>query len=373
MLRLPEPARDATLRFFRWWGGELYALVPERFHGAVVRPRHRLVLEVDETKVTFAQVRGESLSLHRLGAVALDTAERSGNIGADQRALAQQIISTAGLRSPQVVVRLPRDRVLRRQVDLPAAAAENLREVLGFEMDRHTPFKAQDVYYDYRVVGTDPPRKRIKVDLVVIPKRLIDQIVQSVATLGLTIDLVELDGGAENGDRLFNLLPAAASRGRSRMRQRLYAVGAIAAFALLVVAVSLPLQNQRRALAESLADLEQAKAAALEADTMRKQVETFVEQSRFVLAQRRAQRSTTEILDEITRLLPDHTWALKFAIRGDQLTVAGFSAKPSSLIALLEESAMLSGVRFSSPVTMDQKVGLERFNVSATVTTRGEP
>lgn len=371
MLRLPEPARDATLRFLRWWGAELSAAVPERFRGAVVRPRHRLMLEVDDIKVTFLQMQGQGL--HRLGAVALDTAERSGNIGGDGRALASRIIANAGLRSPQIILRLGRDRVLRRQVELPAAAAENLREVLGFEMDRHTPFKEQEIYYDFRVLGTEPQRKRINVDLVVIPRREIDGIVRNVAALGLTIDRVALDGGAEGRDHLFDLLPESAGRGGSRTRQRLYAVAAVAAVVLFVVAVSLPLQNKRRALADSLAELERAKAVALEVDNMRKQVETFGEQSRFVLAQRRTQRSATEILNEITRLLPDHTWALKFAIRGNQLTVAGYSAKPTSLIALLEESSMLTGVRFSSPVTMDQKVGLERFNVSATVTARGEP
>ncbi len=66
-------------------------------------------------------------------------------------------------------------------------------------------------------------------------------------------------------------------------------------------------------------------------------------------------------------LLPDHTWLMQFAWRDGGVRLSGYSARPSSLIGLLEQSALLSGVAFSAPVTMDQRVGLERFNVSAAV------
>ena len=47
------------------------------------------------------------------------------------------------------------DEALVRRVTMPAATEENLRQVLGFEMDRLTPFRADDVYFDYRVVSRD--------------------------------------------------------------------------------------------------------------------------------------------------------------------------------------------------------------------------
>ena len=47
--------------------------------------------------------------------------------------------------------------------------------------------------------------------------------------------------------------------------------------------------------------------------------------------------------------------------------VSGYSGKASALIGLLEESAFFDEVSFSSPVTLDPKVGLDRFNLSAKV------
>ena len=55
--------------------------------------------------------------------------------------------------SNKVEVWLDKDRALSRVVQLPLVAEENLRAVLGFEMERLTPFKAADVYYEGRIVG----------------------------------------------------------------------------------------------------------------------------------------------------------------------------------------------------------------------------
>ena len=73
------------------------------------------------------------------------------------------------------------------------------------------------------------------------------------------------------------------------------------------------------------------------------------------------------MLNEVTRLLPDDTWVVQFSRRDDQLTLSGFSAKASALIGLLEQSDLLADVRFRSPVNLDPRLQLERFNLSAGV------
>ena len=59
-------------------------------------------------------------------------------------------------------------------------------------------------------------------------------------------------------------------------------------------------------------------------------------------------------MNEVTGLLPDNTWVIQMAWSGQRLTLSGYSAKPSALIALLEQSDMLSEVRFNSPVTVSR-------------------
>jgi general secretion pathway protein L len=144
----------------------------------------------------------------------------------------------------------------------------------------------------------------------------------------------------------------------------------LAVCALLALALYIPLERKRDLLEIVQARLADAKADALVVDNVKKQVDEMVERSRFVVKRKQRIPSATELLDEVTRLLPDHTWALKFGLRNQNLTLSGYSAKPSALIGLLERSELLTGVRFSSPVTKDQKVGLERFNLTAAVVER---
>ncbi|MCH8809998.1 MAG: PilN domain-containing protein [Proteobacteria bacterium] len=347
------------------------ACLPVRLRERFGRTRQRLVIEVSEAVAAFTYEKGRESQ--PLGEISISSADLAGQRDAGQRDAVARILREAGLGAVEVILRVPREKVLRRLVDLPSAAAENLREVLGFEMDRHTPFKAEEVYFDYRLEGSDPERKRIKVDLVVIPRTVADQAAQLATSWGIEPDQLAAGDEPDDGVRPFNLLPPGAARSRTGFGRRLAAKLAVLALVLLAAALYLPLKHDREVLAVLEARLAQVRAEAIQADGLKTQVEKILERGRFVVERKRNEHGITELLDEVTRVLPDHTWVLKFGLRDGRLTLSGYSAKPSSLIGLLERSEMLSEVRFSSPVTMDQKIGLERFNLTAVLSGRGKP
>ena len=129
----------------------------------------------------------------------------------------------------------------------------------------------------------------------------------------------------------------------------------------------MPLRDKQVYLSDLEARLDKARAEATQATSLTDRVSERADRSRFVLGQKRNRFAVMDLLNEVTRLLPDDTWVLQFGRRGDQMTVSGYSVKPSSLIGILEDSRMFTQVRFSSPVTADPRVGKERFNISAVV------
>lgn len=370
MAIIPTPAHQVVTRFFRWWGGELAACLPSRARARVGRGRQRLIVDLLADKAVFTHSKGGDSSV--LGEMPISSADLSGQRSASQHQAVEKSIRAAGLQSAEVVLRLPRDKVLRRMVDLPAAAAENLSEVLGFEMDRHTPFKAEEVYYDYRVEARDPEHQRIKIDLMVVPRAVADEAIQLFSSWGLKPNRL-VSGGDEIVDSPdFNLLPRSTAASTGSFNRRLSVVLGMAVLALLAVTLYLPLRQKQSVLAETEARLAAIQVQAVQADALKKQVEDMLERSRFVLDRKRQESAVMEILDEVTRILPDQTWVLKFSVRDQRLSLSGYSSKPSALIGLLEQSKMLTETQFSSPVTMDQKVGLERFNLTATIAGRGK-
>jgi len=375
MANLSAPITQGISGFLRWWSGEMAACLPARLRERFGRTHQRLVIEISESIAAFAYEKGRESK--PLGQITIYSADMTGQRNIGQRDIGQReavarIVRRAGLRTAEVILRVPREKVLRRLVDLPSAAAENLREVLGFEMDRHTPFKADEVYFDYRLEGSDPGRKRIQVDLVVIPRTVADQAVQLATSWGIEPDQLAAGDEPDDGARLFNLLPPGTARRQTGFGRRLAVKLTGLALVLLAAVLYLPLKHDREVLAVLEARLAQVRAEAVQADALKTQVEKMLERSRFVVERKRNEPGVTELLDEVTRVLPDHTWVLKFSVRNERLTLSGYSAKPSSLIGLLEQSEMLSEVRFSSPVTMDQKIGLERFNLTAALTRRGK-
>ncbi len=349
-------------RFLRWWLGELVGIVPERLRDLVGRSGQRLWISITGDTVVFEHVKGKSVQW--LGN--LDLTQTS---PAAQGEAAREIIGSAKLRSAEVVIRLPRDNSLRRMVDLPSPALENLREVLSFEMDRHTPFGSDEVYFDYHVRAHDTENKRIKVDLLVVTREIADRAIDLVTGWGLDPDKLSLAEGTES-DTIFNLLPAVAGGRKQGRTMQLSGYLALATCVLLALAIYLPLKHKQDVLEEIEARLQQARTDATEADKLTKQIEAMEERSRFVMQQKRSRFTVTELLNEVTELLPDNTWVLQFGQRGDKMTMSGYSNKPSALIGLLEESELLSQVSFSSPVTADPKVGRERFNISASVSSK---
>ena len=59
------------------------------------------------------------------------------------------------------------------------AAEENLTQVIAFELDRQTPFRADQVRYDFRIVKRDPVAKLLHVDADTVAT--LTSVMQSIA------------------------------------------------------------------------------------------------------------------------------------------------------------------------------------------------
>jgi general secretion pathway protein L len=352
-------------QFLAWWLGELVACVPASLRNAFNRTQQMLVVRMTADGAEFRHGKGDTWrELGRADPSAADPDTVTAHVASLLRSIKPGAVS--------VTLLLPRPLILRHLVNLPLAAAENLREVLSFEMDRHTPFKAEQVYFDYRLVDTDTEAKRIGVDLAAVPRSVADPVIAMLAAWNLSPQKVgfaeddDADGGAP-----FNLLPAAPAETRGTSWQWATRVLLLAVVALLAAAIYLPVAEQSRVLAAVEDSLAQARIEATEADRLKKRLASMVERNRFLIDRKSARLTVTELLHEVTRLLPDDTWIIRARLQGDKLTLSGYSATASALIASLEGSDGLAQVRFSSPVTLDRRVGVERFDLSAVVLPRG--
>jgi len=83
-------------------------------------------------------------------------------------------------------------KVIFKRLTLPAPTEENLKEVLGYEMDRYTPFALEDVYFDYKVVGRDEAHESIQVLLMVVKREVIDYYLTLLRRINVKTRCVEV-------------------------------------------------------------------------------------------------------------------------------------------------------------------------------------
>src|SRR5262245_8021620 len=240
-------------RFFSWWFGELAACVPAGLRGSLAGRRNQIAVDYRGQEIELRH-HGRS-DWRSLGVIAVDR-----DAPAAGRAAALSVLRGVR-RGAEIVLRLPAAQVLRRRVELPLAAAENLREVLGFEMDRLTPFKSADAAYDYRIVASDRETQRLTVDLTAAPLALVEEAVRVATALGLAPDRVGVANGLDSEAGRLDLMSAPGdSGGRGWLRLNL----ALAALlCLLLAAVALwPLYREQGTLAALEERLQDSRAAA---------------------------------------------------------------------------------------------------------------
>ena len=215
-INLGRYARDAATgiglpRFWRWWMSELAPVVPAASRTTVRRWRMRPVIEFAEREAVFwrPEVSNGSARLAAAEKVALN-GEAAAVLAAGRAAVARLAQHTsAGIAAPKVVLALNPRQTLRKELVLPAAVEENLVQTLAYDLDRHTPFRPEQIYFDAVVVGRDAAKKTLRVDWVAALKTVVDGATRQVEQWG-AVPVAVVPGPPAVAPSRLNLLPHAA-------------------------------------------------------------------------------------------------------------------------------------------------------------------
>lgn len=346
--RIWRPVRD----FFAWWTAELGQCIPPGLRGNLSRPGQVIELMIADGSATFCRRRGnQTQELARIGLAR--------NEEAQARKTLTELRARVRPKRTHIHLGIAPSQVLRRTIDLPVSVVENLREVLELELDRHTPFRPADVYFDHRIAGFDDGGRRVLVELVVVPRKLADRALAVARALGFPPDRVGIAG--EDGINLLN----DGERGSDFPRQTRTTRMALAlglAFLLLLPWFALKYTATHEQIRTNA--LRQELAAT---DKLRAEVQTLLKRNRNLVLRKQGGPMLMSVLEELARVLPDKTWIAEMRLEGDKLSLVGYSASASSLIAIIEASALFSGTDFGSPVMPDPTLHAERFHLVTTV------
>lgn len=356
--------------FWRWWSGELLAVAPPWLRGLLRPARASLAL----------QIASGEYRLHDLTDETWTEIARWPGAESDAKELPASAAAALAGRERSALVVLPEQDVLRRKIEVPAALAENLREAIGFELDRYTPYKPDQAYFDTLVLARDDSRQRLTIEIGVVPKERAERALARATGLGFAAAglFAELPQGTANA---LDFLPAErlVRRGSPDRWAMLLPMSAVAI--LTLAALILPIA-QKRAQLQALEPLvSDARTRADAAEILHRKFLAQRDEHNFLLAKKHAQPMAIEVLNETTRILPDDTWAHLLEIKSDvknpaknhEMHVRGETGISGKLISVFEESGLFTQATYKSPVTKGQPGAGDMFHVAAEIKKRSGP
>ncbi len=335
--------------FLSWWFGQLADLLPQGLRRSAPTAADATVLTpLGATAQTIAAV---AVGLRRNGKESL---------------LGQFALGASGLgvipRSPgkPAVLRLREADVLGKTVVLPLAAERELDQALLFEMDRETPFKPDELYWNHRIEAADRQNARLLVRLVLAPKAYLAPLLDLLGQEGVKPVRAEIADGPDAGFWLpLDGDGHSVDRGTSPFVRPLAVCCAVLALGSIVT----PFVRQSTAMSKLDQSLATGRAAATEADRLHSEIARLAGSADLVEKEREKVGQPLAVLAAATRVLPDDSYLTEMQLQQRKLTMSGRSAAAARLIGAMSADTEFHNPAFAAPVTRIEALRQEIFTI----------
>lgn len=343
--------KAVVAQFFRWWRDELQGLLP------AFRPRHTKGADPDLTLI-------EVDDGYEVGGRASEHSERRSPTG--KEAILRLTELARQKRVEYVGIRLRAGHCYSRRMEIPAAARANARRILNLDLERITPFRLRDVYTTY-LEEDEIAGGRLRVRQLVAKREVVDPLVADVRAAGLKISHVDCWENSPSQGLPVDFLEPDVSAAVTRSGAAVTLPRALAAFAF-VLSVGLAFQwvaRHEAALVDVRAETarmrERAQSVRQVFDSAGAAVNAFNQLQHAKLAR----TPTLEILDEVSRLLPDSVWLSEFRLEEEHLDISGLARSGAALPQLFAGSRIFADATLTAPLTLDSREDKERFSLRA--------
>ncbi|MCB1858873.1 MAG: PilN domain-containing protein [Gammaproteobacteria bacterium] len=343
--------------FFRWWSGELWDMVPDFFKQPAYPDGELLLVSFEGDGAVFLEYEsGQWQELARILANSSPVEVRS------------KLPASVFVKKIRIA-RLPTNKILHTHLTFPLSAEPELEKILGYQLDTISPYPPDQIYHAHRIQDRDGGRGTLDVEVFLAPKELVDNIVDRMREWDLAPASVDCLGAREPFDPGINLLPGNGSlTGGGRRLSRFNMLLLLVNLLLLAALALTHLMDKADAEQELTTLVQTAREEAESANVLREQVTKLQEQNSFLEDMKKSRVPALQVIDELTKILPDDTWLEGALYSANEISLSGVSSKSSNLISKIERSPLFEEAAFQSSVVQDFRSGGERFQIRARIT-----
>ena len=262
-------------------------------------------------------------------------------------------------RTERVAIALPAEAVLIHHLWRPSLAEWDLQRLIALDLDRLTPFPADDVYADVRVLGDVDANGHRRVRLAVTPRAQVDALLIQATAAGLepttAVSLQE--------EEVIDFRPAMRAAGVLGPQPRRYLIWATIALLLaLNIAVAIWRDSQATSALETAVESQGPLVSQIRA--LRQQTASLRAQAAHQ-AEARGAGEPLRVLDGLSRALPSTAWVQRLNWDGSVVRVTGQQTDGVDVIGALRHDPMFTDVKTAEG---SGATSATSFDLQATVT-----
>ncbi|MGC2776751.1 MAG: PilN domain-containing protein [Bradyrhizobium sp.] len=277
----------------------------------------------------------------------------------------------AALRGSRIEVMLMPYRFLSRPLDLPKRAVEFLDAMIRSQLDRLTPWAANEAVFGY-TAPVEISGERITTTVIAAPRTTLDPLIRvaeswSAGSIVLfaapEAALAKVDDplGSTGGTRLTEQrLRGSLDVGRtSRALTAVLLAAAVSATLSVAMTSNIggKLEEQQTLLSHGISQ----RRAALRLDPDGSDNPAL----RGLMRRKQEMAADVVLLEALSRILPDNTYVTELRIEKDKLQIVGMTQDAPALVKLIEQSAHFTHATFVAPTTRSADDPGEHFHIEA--------
>ncbi len=243
---------------------------------------------------------------------------------------------------------LEAETFLNRKMMVPAAALASLKAIILQDILHRTPFELADIWHAARPANDARGGEIVEVDHWIIRR---DRACAALEAFGLRPD--DIDALVVSGSTPAFVIPlrqASADHPQpTRRLVRLAGIGAIAITLLGVITLEWTASSEMNRLAEAIEQVRGQGAGG--------------EPAAQLLALRAAP-GVVHVWEELSSILPDHTYLSELRVADGSISITGFSGDAAHLIRLLDQSPLFTGAHLTGAITPDSAEHKDHFSLA---------
>lgn len=270
----------------------------------------------------------------------------------------------AALRGRAIELDLRSERFVFKPLELPSRATEFLEGVVRSQVDRLTPWSADEAAFGFTAPAEAGPG-RIAVTVAATAKAMLLPLAGAFRPLG--VHAITMRTALPDDETV----PAVTILKENTAR--IFDVGATRRILTIVLACALVLSAAASVLASVVGDHLQEREDALTHEIARRRAAIFgaanargdpKTRAEDALARRKNQSASAVIgLEILSKILPDDTYVTELHIDGAKLRIVGITQDAPRLIRLIETTQHFRKASFFAPITRRRSESGDRFSI----------